>query len=319
MAGVQLRLLRLPRGTELLYVRSHVAALPASLWARLRRIPVVQEVNGTAEDYFQAWPQLRPLGKLVRWSINAQLRWATTVVAVTPSLGEWVAASSGNDAVVIIPNGANTDRFRPDLPRPDSLPPRYVSFVGAFAPWQGVGDIVGATYHPAWPDDVAAVFVGEGREAGVVRRAASRRPGRIRLLGSLRYESVAAVVANSVAALAPAREREGSGVAPLKVFEAMACGVPVIVGAVPCIAEVVRRAGCGLVVPTGNVEALARGVARLAGDPELAGSLGAAGRREAERAQSWHHRARALDTVLRAARTGRGVVRDDRSGALGHL
>lgn len=65
---------------------------------------------------------------------------------------------------------------------------------------------------------------------------------------------------------------------PNSLLEAMSCGLPVVVSdASSGPLEVVEHARTGLVVPCDDVEALAAAIVRLAHDPELRRSLGAAG------------------------------------------
>lgn len=67
---------------------------------------------------------------------------------------------------------------------------------------------------------------------------------------------------------------EGS---PNVLLEAMAAGVPAVAAAVGGVPETVTDEESALVVPPGNAEALARAIARLLDDPELAARLAAAG------------------------------------------
>ena len=71
---------------------------------------------------------------------------------------------------------------------------------------------------------------------------------------------------------------------PNALMEAMRFGMPPIVGdASPGPLEVVHHGRSGLVVPTGDADALAAAITRLATDPELRRTLGAAARREMAR------------------------------------
>lgn len=69
----------------------------------------------------------------------------------------------------------------------------------------------------------------------------------------------------------------GRGQMPTKAYDAMAMARPVIATDVSDLAETVE--GCGLVVPPGDVGALAAAIGLLADDPLLRARLGAAGRR----------------------------------------
>jgi glycosyltransferase involved in cell wall biosynthesis len=66
------------------------------------------------------------------------------------------------------------------------------------------------------------------------------------------------------------------GQMPTKLYDALAMERPVVVTDVSDMADVAE--GCGLVVPPGDMAALAAAIARLADDPVLRRTLGAAGR-----------------------------------------
>jgi glycosyltransferase involved in cell wall biosynthesis len=64
----------------------------------------------------------------------------------------------------------------------------------------------------------------------------------------------------------------------MTLLEAMALGVPVVVTDVGAMAEVVRQAGCGIVVPPDDELALADALGKVLSDPALRDRLGRAGR-----------------------------------------
>ena len=93
--------------------------------------------------------------------------------------------------------------------------------------------------------------------------------------------------------------RAPTGVVPLKLFEAMACGVPVVVTDLPGQADIVSRYRCGLVVPADDPVAIADAVATLARDEPLARLMGQRGRRAVVDHYSWDAAAgRTHETLL---------------------
>lgn len=82
---------------------------------------------------------------------------------------------------------------------------------------------------------------------------------------------------------------------PLKIFESMASGLPVVTGDVGDRREILGEGQAGLVVPPGDPQALAEGIIALLGDPERRRSMAAAGRERAE-AYMWD---RLVDQFLR--------------------
>jgi colanic acid biosynthesis glycosyl transferase WcaI len=72
------------------------------------------------------------------------------------------------------------------------------------------------------------------------------------------------------------------GAVPSKIYEAMACGRPVVFVGEGEAAEIVLQNGAGLVVRPGDVSGLAAALRELAVDGELRQRIGACGRHAAE-------------------------------------
>jgi len=84
---------------------------------------------------------------------------------------------------------------------------------------------------------------------------------------------------------------------PLKVFEAMAAGRPIVASDLPSSREILRDGENALLVPPGDAGALAASLRRVLGDDGLARRLAAAAWDEAPR-YSWEARARALGELF---------------------
>jgi len=302
MRRLQRRLARHLAEYEALYVRSHPLAWPTARRARRHGIPVVQECNGPYEDMFIAWPVLRLGRPLFVGMQRAQYRWAAAIVSVAQGLTEWLKRDTGNQNVVTNGNGANIDVFRPDAPRRPGLPDDFAVFFGQFPAWQGIPTLLDAVRLPEWPAGLRLVFVGDGAMRPAIEEAVAELPERVHYLGALPYEQVATVAAHARVSFVPmvAPERE-TMFSPLKLYESMACGVPVVATDVIGISEVVREADCGILIPAGDARALAIATARLFADPQLAAEMGRRGRRAAEERYSWRARSRQRREVVEAA------------------
>jgi glycosyltransferase involved in cell wall biosynthesis len=296
---VQLSLMRRLSAFDVVFVRSHFMALPLSLAAHWRRLPVVQEINGKPADIGVSYPALKRLTPIFSWLYRAQYRRAAHLVAVTPGLVDWARAFAGHDRVGLVSNGANTALFAPQGPA-GPVEGRYVVFVGGLVAWHGIDTMLAALKEPGWPADLRLAVVGDGIERGKVE-AAGNDP-RLFWLGRQPYDAVPAILRGALAALCVIEDQDGrsaSGVAPLKLFEAMACGVPVIASDLPFQGDVVRDYETGIVVPMADPRALAEAVSRLAAEPGLRQRLGSNGRRYVERFASWQARAEEISVVLR--------------------
>lgn len=299
--SAQWRLARRLGKADAVFIRSHFAALPATFAARLRGVPVFQEVNGKPDDLLVTYRRLGWVSPLIRWLYAAQMRMAEHIFVVTDGLREWAQAAAGHARVSVVPNGANIRLFSPEG-SPSPLAGRYVAFVGGLVRWHGVETMIAARREAAWPDGVRLVIIGDGVERrhllGLENDPAIHAPGR------LPQDQAAAILRGALAALCVIEDPDGrssTGVAPLKLFEGMACGVAMIVSELPFQADLVRTQNAGIVTPPGDAAALAGAVARLAADPDLAATMGANGASYARREASWQARAAQISSVMEAA------------------
>lgn len=302
MRRVQRRLRARLADYDALYVRAHPFAYPAARAARRLGIPVVQECNGPYEDLFIAWPSTRAARPIFEHLQRTQYRWAAAIISVAEGLTRWLIDDTGNRRVFTNGNGANTDVFTPDAARREGLPARFAVFFGMFPAWQGIGTLLDAVRLPEWPDGLPLVFVGDGAMRPTVEAARDETPERVIYLGRLPYAEVAQVAAHAelsfVPMMAPEREHKFS---PLKLYESMACGVPVVASDVIGISEIVRDCECGLLVQAGDARGFARAAAELAADPDRARAMGERARRAAVERYSWRARATQRLEIVREA------------------
>lgn len=296
--GAQWRLVRRLGAYDGVYMRAHFAAWPAAAFASARSVPVFQEINGLPADIFVTYPWLGRLSGLVNWLYRSQMKMAAHVFVVTEGLKRWAQTEAGHERVSVVSNGADTNLFTPHGPLPPADSP-YIVFVGGLTAWHGISVMRAAVDDPAWPLGLQLVIIGDG-----VEREQLSQPGlseRIKVLGRLEPQDVAKWLRGAVAALSITQDTTGhlgTGVAPLKLFEAMASGVPVIVTDLPFQRDVVRQYETGLVIPLAHASALARAAAQLAGEPAFARRLGRNGADYVRAFASWRRRAEEISKHL---------------------
>lgn len=284
-----------------IYMRAHFAALPASLLAALMGRPVVQEINGKPADILVTYPWLRPAGALIRASYRWQLRLATRIIAVTDGLAEWARIEAAHSRIEIVPNGANTTLFTPDG-ESAVMAGKFVVFVGGLVAWHGIATMLAATRLPEWPPDCTLLLIGDGVERWRLENVDAQ--DRVRWLGRQPYDVVPTYLRGAIGAICIIEnpdDRSATGVAPIKLFEAMSCACPVIVSDLPFQAELVRREGTGLIIRMADPAALARGVRGLAADPVSARAMGARGAAYVRAHASWAARARETAAIIAEA------------------
>ncbi|QNP72991.1 glycosyltransferase family 4 protein [Streptomyces roseirectus] len=182
-----------------------------------------------------------------------------------------------DDRVHVVHIGADTDLFSPD-PSIPVVPGRIVTTSSADVPLKGLVFLVEAlakvrTEHA----DAHLVVVGKKPAEGPVAQAIERYglDGAVEFVKGISDDELVALVRSAEVACVPSLYEGFS----LPAAEAMATGTPLVATTGGAIPEVAGPDGETCVaVPPGDAGALAAGLGRLLGDPQLRARLGAAGR-----------------------------------------
>lgn len=155
---------------------------------------------------------------------------------------------------------------------------KVVMFLGTPRGHKGVDDLVAAM--ATLPPGAVLVVVGADPRGTAARRWS--RMGFVRMVGEVPFDDVPRyLVAADVVAVPQRDTTDTLGQVPAKLFDAMALARPIVSTSVSMIPEILD--GCGVVVPPGDVAALAAAVRGLLAAPEHAAELG---RRARERCQA---------------------------------
>ena len=155
-----------------------------------------------------------------------------------------------------------------------------VLFVGKLIPLHGLETIIAAA---GLCPDLAFRIVGDGQLA----RLLATRPANIRWTPWVGYERLPALYRESGCALGIFGTTEKAHrVIPNKAFHALATATPLITSDTPATRELLEDGRDALLVPPGDVEALAGAIRRLARDSGLRAALAARGRATYEREAS---------------------------------
>jgi glycosyltransferase involved in cell wall biosynthesis len=206
--------------------------------------------------------------------------------------------------------GADVDHFRPDAsgPMPFQRDPTRVLcvFAGAFRSWHGVVQLSAALarLHAQGEHRLGAVFIGDGPERAAAERAARDVPGVI-FTGAVPHDQLPQCLAAAdigVAPFDPAKHKPlalGFYWSPLKIFEYMSAGLPVVAPRLPRIAHLVEDGAEGLLYDPEDPRTLDAALVRLT-DDSLRARLGGHARARAVAHYSWRAHCAALDRRLRA-------------------
>ncbi|HEY4240967.1 MAG TPA: glycosyltransferase family 4 protein [Kofleriaceae bacterium] len=150
-----------------------------------------------------------------------------------------------------------------------------------------------------------------GTERDLAYWRAQHVPANARFVGFVAPGELTARYATYDALLMP-YPRSGIGVAsdggvdtsrwcsPMKMFEYMAAGAPIVTSDLPVLGEILRDGENALVAPAGDAAAWERAIRRLLDEPQLASRLAHAARTQLEREHTWDARVARILGHLRA-------------------
>jgi glycosyltransferase involved in cell wall biosynthesis len=172
--------------------------------------------------------------------------------------------------------GAEERVFRPGW----TAPARFVAlFIGKLIPLHGLETIVDAARRAP---DLRFRIVGSGQ----LESALSQLPPNVERVSWVDYERLPEELHRCGCALGIfGTSRKAQRVIPNKVFQAIACGAPVVTADTPATRELLTDDVSALLVPPGDAQELANAIRRLAADPPLAKRI-ARGGYEAYRAHA---------------------------------
>ena len=211
-----------------------------------------------------------PAGRALEAIDRRALRAADLVIADTQANAEFLAELGGlpRDKVQVCFVGAEERIFGPGW-EPEQ--PFHALFVGKLIPLHGVATVLQAA---RLAPDLRFRIVGSGQLEPLLRQP----PANVEHVPWLEYERLSRELHNAGCALGVFGTSEKAGrVIPNKVFQALACGVPVITADTPAARELLVDGESALLVPPGDAQALADALRRLASDDVLRADIAAGG------------------------------------------
>ena len=271
--------------------------------ARALAVPHLLEVNAPLCLEHERVRGLH-LGDLARAIERRTWSGTGALLAVSAPLGERaIDLGAAPERVHVVPNGVASERF-------DTGPEAgarcraalglghgpVIGFVGSLKAWHGTDVLLRAfaLLQPRLPH-ARLLLVGDGPTAEELRRDAMLLGihDAVHFTGAVEHSAIPALLAAMDVAVAPYLPAEDFYFSPIKVFEYMAAGRPVVASR---LGEMTALAADGLLhaVEPGDVPALAGALEAVLGAPQAAGA-------RAERARAWVRRERTWQANARRA------------------
>lgn len=297
---------------DVVYERASLFGTAGLTFAREAGVPHLLELNAPLVDEQQRYRQGGALRDLAEASESWLLRGTDAVLAVSAPLAAHVVARGvAADRVHVVANGVDTQRFHPG----DGAAVRarfglgdgpVLGFVGGLRPWHGIEVLPAlvAALRPQHPG-VTALVVGDGPlRAGLEREARRLHVERhVVLTGTLPHEAVPDCIRAFDVALAPYPEAAHAFYfSPLKLYEYLACGIPVVAARLGQIADAVTEGTTGRLYPAGDLDALVAACTSLLDDAGTRRRMGAAAAAAVAARHTWRHNAERVTAIAAATR-----------------
>lgn len=296
---------------DVLYTRLQSMEWIPALLKFVFRFKYVVEVNGLAPVEMRingiagSWIAFVRLMERIIYNLSDQL--------VVPSvlIRDYLCRNYGlsEDSVLVVSNGANPEYSRPmdkaECRSQLGLPPNenFLVFVGSLKKWHGIDRLI--PLMPALVEDnphLHLLIVGDGEKKDDLQRLIDEKQmsRNIILAGRVPFEKVPVYINAGDICLAPYFE-EGlneTGISPLKIFEYMACGRPIITNPLGGLDILFREHEIGVMIHSMNPGDWEQPIRKLLGDSEEMERLGNNGYQAVQTHYSWETICKKIETTL---------------------
>ena len=277
---------------DLVYERYALWGRTATAWAARTGTPSLLEVNAPLVDEQLRFRELVDVDRADAVGIAA-LGAASAVVCVSDAVADWARTVSPRpERVFVIPNGVDPERIRPrSAPvTPVTGTDFTIGFVGSLKAWHGVETLLEALARLALSGDGwRLLVVGDGplRSTLVAQAARLGVSDQVEFTGAVPPTEVPAQLQRMDVGCAPYGPEDTAYFSPLKVYEYLAAGLPVVASAIGQLPAALDHGDLGRLVPPGDVTALAQALAGVRADASWRDRVRTAAREAAVARHSW--------------------------------
>jgi len=270
----------------------------APIWvARASGTPCVLEVNSIRSIESSMFDPNGKASFLTRWAERWPLRRADCVFSVSNAIKTYVDKYVDPDRSHVVPNGVDTDQFNPQRFDRDTVRQQLgvtgktvLGYVGSYKIWHGLPvalDVVELLMRTS--QDYHLLLIGDGHAFKVIAAEVSRRgmSSCVTQVPYLPHDEVARYMAAFDYALMTYPEMEGFYFSPLKMYEYLAMGIPVIATRLGQVAEVLQHKCTGMLVYPPTPDAFAAAIQEADRDPGSRDAMRRACRDLTVREYSW--------------------------------
>ena len=260
-------------------------------------IPLLLELNGPVTELnLRKRSQRLRVGAFWRWLENRLLKNCAHVTVVSEQL-RTIYLERGHDPrkFSTVVNGVDVELFKPAISGERVRASlglegkKVIGFSGTFAPWHGLDFLLETTKELLrLRDDVVVLLTGR---QGTSYTLPEDLDERVLVTGFVPHQQMPEYLAAMDVFVAPYPRIEPFHFSPLKIFEAMAMGKPVVASAQGQISELITHSHNGMLYEPGDQDAFLQCLSELLDDGRLRDQLGLEARRIMQEKYTWTHNA----------------------------
>jgi glycosyltransferase involved in cell wall biosynthesis len=300
---------------DVLYGREYHITMTALLPRLIFQKKLVFEINGIAheEQRLKSHSLLnRILVSLIRKVEKLATKYPDRIIAVTPQIASYLVShfDCHSGKVKVVSNGVNTKRFYP-IQENDLLAEwrkklgieqreMVVAFVGNLAPWQGIECLIeAAPLLLKETTDIRFLIIGDG----ILKTALEAKANSLGVshhflfTGMVNHQEVPLYI-NIADICVLQKQRLKSGYSPIKLYEYMACGKPLVATRVEGL-EFIEEEGIGRLVEPEDVTGLERALNDLINAPQERIRMGQKGLQVVRERFSWELSIAKIEKILK--------------------
>lgn len=279
---------------DLVYTRNSVVAAISCLF----RLPTILELHECLDKKLFSI-------KIIKWfNVFSKTNFRKLVVITQPVRKYYISIGCPDEKIQVFPDAVDFKSFIHCESNAAQKISYRIGYTGSFYEGRGIELI----YELSKIDEGNDYFLYGGSDEEIISWMNKTKDRQnITICGHVANADVPSVLSSMDVLLMPYQRKicargQGTDIAdvlsPMKMFEYMASGKPIISSDIPVFREVLEHEKNCLLVPPDDPAAWRAAVQRLTADRDLARRLGAAAREEARSRYTWHRRAEAILETL---------------------
>ena len=228
--------------------------------AKLKRTPYVLNISDLWPDHLITVGALRQeslIYRIARRTVDFAYRHAAAIITLSPRWTDIISGYIGeSEKIHTVYNGVDLERFRPGI-NTDSFRQKYhltdkkiISFIGTLATQYNFPAMMKIVHHFGNRDDVQFVFIGQGSMNEILEHEKD-----IHWIRWIDHAEIPqAWNASYLTFWIMHNQALFQGTIPAKVYEALACGVPIVAGIEGAGAEIIKQSDAGTTLPPSSTD-----------------------------------------------------------------